>query len=120
MVGFLIEHFAGSFPVWLSPVQIVIIPVSEKYGRYGEDVKKRLEEKNLRVELDDRDETMQAKIRDAQLQKVPYMLVVGEKEQKAKGVALRLRDGRDLGLKKLDQFVEKADKKIVERDLKIW
>lgn len=83
-------------------------------------MEEKLKEAELRVELDNRNETMQAKIRDAQLQKIPYMLVIGKKEGKARTVSVRLRDGKDLGAKKLDEFTERVRTKIVKKDLLLW
>ncbi|MBK9943887.1 MAG: threonine--tRNA ligase [Kouleothrix sp.] len=108
-MGVIIEHFAGAFPAWLAPVQAQIIPISdEKHGAYGRELKQRLEAAGLRVELDESKDRMQAKIRRAQLLKVPYMLVVGGKEQEAGAVAVRLRSGEDLGAMPLDTFIERA------------
>lgn len=113
----LVEHYAGAFPVWLSPVQAVVIPVSEKYTKYGQEVEEKLKEAGIRVELDSRDETMQAKIRDAQLQKVPYMLIVGEKERKARTVSERGRSGKDYGQIKLERFISNIRKEIENKSL---
>lgn len=96
-VGLLIEHFAGAFPLWLAPVQAMVIPIADRHVEYAQQVKDRLSDAGLRVEVDARNERMQAKIRDAQLQKVPYMLVVGDKERDAEAVAVRSRDRGDLG-----------------------
>jgi threonyl-tRNA synthetase len=105
----IIEHFAGAFPAWLAPVQAQIIPISdEKHGAYGREVLGRLEQAGLRVELDESKDRMQAKIRRAQLQKVPYMLIIGDKEQAAGAVAVRLRSGEDLGAMPVDAFIERA------------
>jgi len=114
-IGVLIEQCAGAFPVWLSPVQAAIIPITDKQIKYGQEVKKELEKQDIRVELDDRSETTSYKIRDAQLQKVPYMLVVGEKEVKAKKVAVRLRTGKDLGPMTLNQFLGRIKKEIEDK-----
>jgi threonyl-tRNA synthetase len=105
----IIEHFAGAFPAWLAPIQAQIIPISdEKHGAYGRDLLGRLEQAGLRAELDQSKDRMQAKIRRAQLQKVPYMLIIGDKEQAAGAVAVRLRSGEDLGAMPVDAFVERA------------
>ena len=115
-LGVIIEHFAGAFPAWLAPVQAQIIPISdEKHGAYGREVKQKLEAAGLRVELDESKDRMQAKIRRAQLQKVPYMLVVGGKEQEAGAVAVRLRSGEDLGAMPLDDFIARARAEIDAR-----
>lgn len=105
--GILIEHYAGKFPVWLSPVQVSILPIADKFNGYGEEVKKALEEKGVRVELDTRYEKIGFKIREAQMSKVPYMLVVGEKEAENGEVAIRDREDGDIGSMKIADFVEK-------------
>jgi threonyl-tRNA synthetase len=108
-LGVIIEQFAGAFPAWLAPVQAIVIPISdEKHGAYGREMKAKLEAAGLRVELDDSRERMQAKIRRAQLQKVPYMLIIGDKEQAADAVAVRLRSGEDLGALPVEQFIARA------------
>ncbi|HXG42165.1 MAG TPA: threonine--tRNA ligase [Dehalococcoidia bacterium] len=106
-LGVLIEHYAGAFPLWLAPVQAVVIPIADRHLPYARQVAQRLKEADLRVEVDDRQERMQAKIRDAQLQKVPYMLIVGDREAQAAGVAVRLRSGEDLGTLPLDEVVSR-------------
>ena len=113
-IGVLIEHYAGAFPVWLAPVQAKIIPISEKANAYAEQVRRMLSEVSipdtgggLRVEVDDANERMQKKIRDAQLQKIPYMLVVGEREAAEGKVAVRLRSGKDLGAMPLESFISR-------------
>jgi threonyl-tRNA synthetase len=117
-MGVIIEHFAGAFPAWLAPVQAVIIPISdEKHGAYSSEVTARLKEIGLRVELDDSKDRMQAKIRRAQLQKVPYMLIMGDKEQAAGSVAVRLRSGEDLGAMPLDVFIARVQEEIMARKL---
>ncbi|MBI2011502.1 threonine--tRNA ligase [Candidatus Daviesbacteria bacterium] len=107
-----IEHTGGAFPVWLSPVQVKIIPISDKNLEYSRKVMEQLREKNIRVELDDRAETMQSKIRAAQMQKVPYMLIIGGREEEAKKVAVRKRNGEDLGALDLEEFVNKLQAEI--------
>ena len=97
MIGFLLEHYAGAFPLWLVPVQAMLIPIADRHIAYAQEVQRVLREQDLRVEVDARSERMNAKIRQAQLQKVPYMLVIGDKEQEAGAVAVRLRNGTDLG-----------------------
>ena len=114
-LGILIEHYAGAFPTWLSPVQAQIIPISQKFNKYAEEVKKQLREEKIRIELNDSDETLGKKIREGQLQKIPYLLIVGEKEEKAQSVAVRDREKGDLGLVKIDQFIEKIKKEIEEK-----
>ncbi|MBM3458471.1 MAG: threonine--tRNA ligase, partial [Armatimonadetes bacterium] len=107
-VGVLIEHFAGAFPLWLAPVQAVVIPIADRHAEYASAVQADLSQSGLRVEVDRRAERMQAKIRDAQLQKVPYMLVVGDKEAAAGAVAVRSRDRGDLGPRPLGEFRAEA------------
>src|ERR1700735_1226844 len=103
--GILIEHYAGAFPVWLAPVQAVVLPITDRHAEYAQKVTKRLEDAGLRVSMDDRNEKVNFKIREAQLQKIPYMLVVGDREQQNQQVAVRNRKHGDLGVKTLDQFL---------------
>jgi threonyl-tRNA synthetase len=105
--GILIEHYGGAFPTWLAPVQAEVIPIADRHVEYAEQVKARLAASGLRVHVDDRNERMNAKIRDAQMQKVPYMLVVGDREAEAGGAAVRLRSGEDLKMMTLDAIVER-------------
>ncbi|MBI3913341.1 MAG: threonine--tRNA ligase, partial [Chloroflexi bacterium] len=104
----LIEHFAGAFPVWIAPVQMEIIPIADRHNEYAHKVAARLKQEKFRVEVDTRSERMNAKIRDAQLMKVPYMLVAGDKEAEANAVAVRLRSGEDLKAMPLDDFIAMA------------
>jgi threonyl-tRNA synthetase len=104
----IIEQFAGAFPVWLSPVQAEIIPIADRHQEYARQVAKQLQAAGIRIEVDDRSERMNAKIRDAQKQKIPYMLVVGDKEVENGQVALRLRSGENPGPMSVDAFLEKA------------
>lgn len=110
-IGILLEHFAKGLPVWLSPVQVVVASISDKVADYGRRIYDKLKKENIRCELDDRDESISKKVRDAELNKVPYILVVGEKEKKAGKVAVRDRSG-DQGQKGLDQFIKKISKQI--------
>jgi threonyl-tRNA synthetase len=103
--GVLIEHYAGAFPVWLAPVQAAVLPLSEKFMDYARSVTDQLKSAGFRVQLDDRNEKLQAKIRDAQLQKIPYMLVLGGKEAEAGTVAVRHRSRGDLGPRPIAQFI---------------
>lgn len=114
-MGILIEHYAGKFPTWLAPVQAKILPISDKFIGYAKEIKDKLFDLGIRVELDDRAEKIGYKIREAQLEKVPYMLVIGEKEAEANAVAVRSRDKGDLGSSTLDEFVEKISKEIREK-----
>jgi threonyl-tRNA synthetase len=101
----MIEHSNGAFPIWLSPVQVVIIPISDSHAVYASEVKQKLISKDIRVSIDSRTETMQAKIRDAEMDRVPYMLIVGDKEVTNKGVSVRPRHGKDIGLMSMDEFI---------------
>jgi threonyl-tRNA synthetase len=111
-MAMLIEHFAGAFPVWLSPVQAEVIPIADRHLEYAGKVLERLKAAGVRAEIDSRGERMQAKIRDAQMQKIPYMLVVGDKEAAAEAVAVRLRTNENLGAMPLVQFIERISEKI--------
>ncbi len=104
-IGILIEHTAGAFPAWLAPVQVRIITIADRHIPYAQEVMQRLRNQGIRVELDDSPERMNAKIREAQLQKIPYMLVVGDKEQQAQAVSVRLRTSENLGVTPLDTFI---------------
>lgn len=114
-IGVLIEHFAGAFPVWLSPVQAVVIPIADRHLPYARQVADRLEEAGMRVEVDDRGERMNAKIRDAQNQKIPYMLVVGDREVEQSTVSVRLRTEENLGAMSWSAFLERASEDIEAR-----
>ena len=117
-IGILIEHYAGKFPTWLAPVQAKVLPVSDKFAEYAKKVSAELKAKGVRVEMDDRDEKLGYKIRQAQLQKVPYMLIVGEKEQHEGTVSVRKRDVADqndspeLGAMSVEEFAEIIEKEI--------
>jgi len=113
-LGVIIEHFAGAFPVWLAPVQAMIIPIADRHLPYAAEVAEKLKAAGLRVEVDERSERMNAKIRDAQNQKIPYMLVVGDKEAQDGAVALRLRSGENPGAMALADFLARARKEIEE------
>lgn len=116
-IGIITEHFAGAFPVWLAPVQVSILPISDHQKEYAEKVKAILEEKGIRVELDDRQEKIGYKIREAQLQKVPYMLILGEKEVEANAVGVRKRKEGDIGQKSIEDFVSMISKEIEEKTI---
>jgi len=113
--GILIEHYAGAFPAWLAPVQVEVLPVSEKFHDYAKQVMEKLAAAGFRAHLDDHNEKLQAKIRDAQLQKVPYMLVIGGKEAEAGTAAVRHRSKGDLGPRPLDDFVAALRKEVDSR-----
>jgi threonyl-tRNA synthetase len=102
--GVLVEHYSGAFPVWLSPVQVMIIPIADRHLDYARKVESELKADGLRIQIDARSERMNSKIREAQLQKIPYMLVVGDKEVAEEAVSIRLRSGEDLGRNPLAEF----------------
>ncbi len=104
-MALIIEHFAGAFPVWLAPVQAIIIPIADRHQEYANKVLDVLKAAGVRAEVDSRSERMNAKVRDAQLMKIPYMLVVGDKEVSANAVAVRLRTNENLGATPLDTFI---------------
>jgi threonyl-tRNA synthetase len=99
----LIEHYGGAFPVWLSPVQATIVPISDRHVDYAHEIGSGFRGDGIRVRVDDRSERMNLKIREAQMEKIPYMLVVGDKEMSSSSVSLRLRTGEDLGLQTVAQ-----------------
>jgi threonyl-tRNA synthetase len=113
--GVLIEHYGGAFPVWLAPVQARLIPIADRHNDYAYRVRDQLKEAGLRVEVDDSSERMRAKIRQAQLEKIPYMLVVGGREAEDGTVSLRLRTEEDLGPRPVDEFIEIAQEAIAEK-----
>lgn len=114
-IGILIEHFAGMFPTWLAPVQVKVLPISEKFVDYAEKVKSQLEAANIRVELDNRDEKIGYKIREARNERVPYMIVVGEKDMEANKVSLRSRANGEEGQFDLEDVIARITKEIRER-----
>ena len=105
-IGIITEHFAGAFPTWLAPVQVKILPIADAHKEYAKQVQEKLEKENIRVEVDSRSEKIGYKIREAQLEKVPYMLVLGDKEAQANTVGLRSRKEGDLGAVKVEEFIE--------------
>jgi threonyl-tRNA synthetase len=115
--GILIEHYAGAFPVWLAPVQVEVLPLSEKFAEYGKKVAAALKDAGFRAHLDDRNEKLQAKIRDAQMLKIPYMLIVGGKEAEAGTVSVRQQSKGDLGPRPLAEFLSDLRKQVDAREL---
>ena len=107
-IALLIEHFEGAFPLWLAPVQAIILPIADRHGTHAETVLKHLSGAGLRVELDSRQEKIGYKIREAQLQKIPYMLVVGDREVESNSVAVRKRTVGDQGGQSLESFTQAA------------
>ena len=112
-MAFLIEETKGAFQLWISPLQVNILPISDKQNEYGEKVKAKLEEKGIRVELDNRNEKIGYKIREAQLEKVPYMLVVGDKEIESNTVSVRSRENGDMGQEDVEEFIKKLEEELV-------
>lgn len=115
MVGFLIEQYQGSWPTWLSPVQVEIVPIADRHVEYGKKLLEEMKKAGIRAEIDDKSETMQAKLRDAQMQKIPYMLIVGDREQEAEKVSVRNRAGENLGDMGMSEFLDKIKKEIEEK-----
>ncbi len=114
-IGILIEHFAGKFPVWLSPVQVKILPITDRQIAYANELCDKMKAAGIRVSVDDRSEKIGYKIREAQMSKVPYMLVVGEKEMEAGQVAVRRRDKGDMGAVSADEFIATVCKEIEDK-----
>lgn len=114
-IAILTEHYQGAFPLWLSPTQLTIVPIGDKHVKYAEKIKSKLQDENIRAEVDSRSDTMQAKIRAATLQKVPYMGIIGDKETNSGdtySISIRTRDGKDLGNLSLSQFVKRVKQEI--------
>jgi len=114
-IGFLLEHYAGKFPTWLSPLQVKILPISDKFMPYAQTILNKLKNADIRAEVDDRNEKIGKKIRDTELMKVPYMLVVGEKEMNEEKVAIRRQGKGDIGAKSIDEFINEIVAEIKER-----
>jgi threonyl-tRNA synthetase len=115
-IGILIEHYGGEFPLWLAPTQVVVIPVSQNFQKYSEDVAHKLKHNNIRVELDERNEKVGYKIRDWELKKIPYMLVLGEKEEKGGNITVRKHRKGDLGSFALSDFIDKITTEIKNKN----
>lgn len=116
-LGILIEHFAGKFPTWLAPVQVKVLPISNKFNEYSESIKKKLSENGIRVEMDYRDEKIGYKIREARNERIPYIIVVGEKEEKENTISLRSRKNGDEGTFKLESLIERISNEIRNKEL---
>lgn len=110
--GILIEHYAGAFPIWLSPVQVAIIPISEKHDAYAKEIEKQLKDARLRIELKNENETLGKKIREAEMQKIPYLLILGDKEIAVNAVSVRERGKGDLGQMSVDKFIDRIKEEI--------
>lgn len=116
-IGILTEHFAGAFPTWLAPVQVKFLPIADRHADYAREIMEKLEEKGIRCELDDRSEKTGFKIRAAQMEKVPYMIIVGDKDVEAGTVSVRSRKNGDEGATTVDEFVARIEKEIAEKSL---
>jgi len=116
-IGVYIEHTAGAFPVWLAPTQAIIIPIAERHSKYASELKSKLSESSIRVDVDDRSESMQKKIREAEEQKIPYMIIVGDKEEKENTISIRQRGKKNLGKMKIEEFIQKIKKEIEEKTI---
>ena len=108
------RHYAGAFPTWLSPVQVKILPIADSHKEYAEKVLEELDNNGIRAELDERQEKIGYKIREAQLQKIPYMLIIGDKEVEANAVGVRSRSDGDIGAMGLEDFISKIKKEVEE------
>ena len=117
--GVLIEHFGGAFPVWMAPVQVVVIPIADRHVEYAREVARQIRAQGMRVELDERSERMNAKIRDAQKQKIPYMLVLGDNEMNNTQVSIRVRDGSQQNNIPLNEFIARAKDRIAKRSTEL-
>ncbi|MFO3796594.1 MAG: His/Gly/Thr/Pro-type tRNA ligase C-terminal domain-containing protein, partial [Anaerolineales bacterium] len=115
MIGFLLEHYAGAFPVWLAPEQVRVIPITDSQNEYAEKITQRLREAGIRAQADISSDRMNAKIRAAQMMKVPYMLILGAKEMEAGRISLRLRDGTQQNNIPLEEFIARARDRITRR-----
>ena len=118
-MAILIEHFAGAFPAWLAPVQVALIPIADRHQAYAQEVAGKLRARNFRVEVDDSSARMGNKIRMAQEQKVPYMLIMGDRDIEAGNVSVRLRSGEDLGGLPVEQFIALLDKVVAARGMEL-
>ena len=114
-IGFLLEHYAGKFPVWLAPLQIKILPISDKFSDYAQSVLEKFKIADIRAEVDDRNEKIGKKIRDTELLRVPYMLIIGEKEVAENKVSIRRQGKGDLGAKDTDEFIAEVKNEIKDR-----
>ena len=111
-IGILIEHYAGAFPTWLAPVQVKILTIADRHVDYVKDLMKEMSSKGIRVEIDSREEKIGYKIREAQLKKVPYMIIIGDKEVEENKVSMRSRDKGELGSIEKEKFIEKIEEEI--------
>ena len=115
IMALLIEKYAGAFPLWLAPVQAKILPISDSHNKYAQEITQRLQETGFRVVLDNRNETLQYKIRDGEVNKVPYLAIVGDKEIGTQTVSVRSRGSKEIGLMKIDEFIQSLQKEIANK-----
>jgi threonyl-tRNA synthetase len=113
--GLLIEHYAGAFPVWLAPVQVKVIPVADRHNDHAARITKEMKKRGIRAEVDDRGERMNQKIRQAQLEKIPYMIILGDKEIESDSVSVRCRSGEQLPAMPLKDFIKRITKEIADK-----
>jgi threonyl-tRNA synthetase len=118
-IGFLIEQFAGAFPVWMSPTQVMVIPVSDKFEDYSQEVVSLLKQQGVRATIDNRNETLGARVRDAQNDKVPYMAIIGQKEVDSGTITLRKRNSKDLVAMSKEEFISQVLEKIKSKSLEL-
>ena len=116
-IGILIEHFAGKFPTWLAPVQVKVLPISDKFNDYSEQIKNELEKNGIRVEMDYRNEKIGYKIRESRNERVPYIVVVGEKEENEKKISLRSRKNGDEGSLELKELIDRINDEVISKSL---
>ena len=114
-IGVITEHFAGAFPAWLAPVQVKVLPVTDRAAAYADQVRQQLDQQGFRVEVDHRNEKIGKKIREATMEKIPYMLVVGDRDMENNSVSVRLRSGEDLGAMSLEAFSALIGKAVAEK-----
>ena len=119
-IGILIEHFAGKFPTWLAPVQVKVLPISNKFEDYSKKVRDTLNEAGIRVELDGRDEKIGYKIREARNERVPYMIVIGEKEENLNKISLRSRKNGDEGIVNLDELILRINEEVENKSCLLY
>src|SRR3989344_1544876 len=114
-IGILIEHYGGAFPVWLAPVQVAVLPISEKHLDYAKKIVDELKSADIRVELNDKNEPLNARVRDAEMQKVPYILVTGDKETQSQSVSVRSRGHKDTKVMALSEFTQAILNQVASR-----
>ncbi len=114
-MGILIEHYAGSFPLWLSPIQVKVLPINTRNEKYAEEIFQTLLNQSIRVEIDKEKQTLSYKVRKAETEKVPYVLIIGDKEEKEKTISVRSRKDKKVNKEKLDNFIKRIKEEIEKR-----